>query len=92
MLLIQLAITGGSLLIIYAIFIVKNYLTAKPSDSMVIQYCKEDDVFINEEGKSINIPTIQIDRIFKFKKRKYIITKIEDCENGEVRALARITQ
>lgn len=67
-------------------------MIANIPDSMIISYCKEDDVYVNEQGRKVDISAIKINGIFEYKKRKYIITKVEHCENQEIMGLARITR
>lgn len=41
---------------------------------MTIEYCKEDDVYMNEQGQRINISNLRVGNTFKFNKKEYIIT------------------
>ena len=41
---------------------------------MTIEYCIEDDVYMNERGERINVSSLNAGNTFKFNKKEYIIT------------------
>lgn len=41
---------------------------------MTIEYCIEDDVYMNERGQRINVSSLNVGKTFKLNRKEYIIT------------------